>query len=142
MNNLTTRAQNITRTQNHYYHMRASGLRPNTKHNIFIEGIDRGYSTRQFGKNFGEDLISDENGEIRYGVLYELEYNRDKNFEIPSKQQTDPNNQQGSKKPSRIFVENKIIELISPDGGSQCQFVLKLNIILTDNPVSAQFPIE
>lgn len=147
MTDLTTRGLNVTRTQNHFYQCRATGLRPNTKHNVFIEGEDVGFRARQFGKVFGDDLISDENGQLLFGLLHEIEFARNRNFELPqsqtlSFQDGQVNNTAGSRQASQTVKNNLIIELVSPDGQSQSQIVLKMNIILTAGPVNQLFPIE
>ena len=148
MTDLTTNALNVNRTQNHFYELTARGLRPNTKVAINIDGVDHGYATKQRGKDFGADLISDENGILQYGVLYEVAYARDMNFELPQGQtlsfQDSVNNSgdTGSRQSNRIIVNNKIIELISPDGQSYSQFIRALNIILTAGSVRTLYPIE
>lgn len=147
MTDLTSRGLNVTRTQNHFYQFAASGLRPNTKHNVFIEDEDVGFRTRQFGKEFGADLISNENGELFFGILHEIEFARNRNFELPqgqtlSFQDSQVNNTAGSRQASQTVKNNLIVELISPDGQSQTQIVMNLNIILTAGPVNQLFPIE
>jgi len=148
MVDLTTKGLNVTRTQNHYYRFAVAGLRPNTKHNITIDGVDYAFATKQFGKDFGADLLSDENGELKLGVLYELRYGRDANFELPQRQtlsfQDDVLNSgsTGDRKVSKTIVKKRIIELISPDGLSYAQYVFSTNILMTAGPIRVLYPIE
>ena len=145
MTDLTTRGLNVSRVQAHFYQFAANGLRPLTKHNIFIEGEDRGFATRQFGKAFGDDLISDENGVIQFGLLHEIAFNREQLFELPQGQTLsfqDRQIAQTTRQSSATVVNNLIIELISPDEQSQAQFVVRLNLLLTPGPVNQLFPIE
>lgn len=143
MKNLTTEGFNITRTQNHTYDFRVTGLRPNTKHTINIDGEDFAYATRQFGKAPGADLITDDDGAIRLFVLYEIMFHRMQDFEIEDQptlsKQTNIFNQQQSQRNTKVVNNYKIVELISFDGQSYSQFVLKLNLLLTPTAIKTLF---
>lgn len=146
MTNLTDQSLNVTRTQNHFYQMRAAGLRPTTKHAITIDGVDYAFATRQFGKAFGDDLISNDNGEIVFGILYEIPFARDQNFELPQRQtlqfEADRVQTQNTRRNLNVVNNFKIIELISADGQSYTQLQLRLPLLIQGGPVAAVFPIE
>ena len=145
MANLTDPALNIIRTQNHYYEFAISGLLPNTKHSVTLDGVDHAFATKQKGKDFGADLISDANGQLRVGVLVELRFPRDQNFELPRRTTLQFQNEQlatESRQAVNITKNYRIFEFTSANGLSKAQFIMPLSTLLTAGPVSVLYPIE
>jgi len=145
MADLTTQDINIVRTQNHAYSFHVNGLKPNTKHKMYVDGVDNTWATKQHGKDFGDDLISNGDGALSVQLLAQWAYPRNQNFELPEQQsvafQTN-NVGQGSTQASTKRVNNYvIIEIKSDDSLSYAQFQLKLNLILTAGPVKDVYPI-
>jgi hypothetical protein len=145
MADLNATALNVTRTQNHAYRVTFSGLLPNTTYSITANDVDHGYATRTIGKGFGESLTSNANGELQCEILWEIPFNRDRNFELPQTAtvafqtgrlaQTD-RREQNQTRTSVVF------EVTTANGLSKAQYILPMNIILTAGPVQVLFPIE
>jgi hypothetical protein len=137
---------NIVRTQNHFYEMSVTGLLPNTKHNIYFDGEDIQFRTKQFGKDFGDDLISNANGILHIGILMQLPFPRDQNFELPEQQtlsfQTNMFGPGTDPRVTQTVVNYRIIELKSSNGLSYAQFRMKFPLVLTPGPVRTLYPIE
>jgi len=131
---LTTKALNVIRTQTHMVLFRVAGLRPNTKHLAYLDGQEYGFATKQFGKDLGEDLISDSSGAITVYVLYEVEFNRTQNFEFAVSQslsfQNNQINQQASRQEAAKVNNFRIFEFKSPDGNSYAQYRMELPLLL------------
>ena len=146
MTDLTTQDLNITRTQNHFYELGARGLTPSTKHNIYLDDEDIGFRTKQFGKDFGDDLITDENGTIFFGVLLQLPFPRDQNFELPEQQtvsfQTNMFGPGADPRIAKTVINYRIVELRSTSGLSYAQFRIQFPLVLTPGPVKTLYPIE
>jgi len=145
MADLITTALNITRTQNHAYRATFAGLLPSTTYTITANDVDHGYATRTIGKGFGETLVSNENGNMLCEILWEISFNRDRNFELPQNStvafqtgrlaQTD-RREQNQTQTSVVF------EVTTANGLSKAQYILPMNLILTAGPVQTLFPIE
>lgn len=50
------------------------GLKPLTRHDCLVDGLNYNWATKQFGKNIGDDLISDVKGKINITILFEIPY--------------------------------------------------------------------
>ena len=146
MADLTTEGYNVVRTQNHFYEMVARGLLPNTKHNIYFDGEDIGAITKQYGKDFGEDLVSTSNGILVFGMLAQYEFPRDQNFELPEQQtisfQTNMFGPGTAPRETRVVVNYRFIEIKNAAETSYAQFRMPLNLVLTPGPVRTLYPIE
>ena len=145
MTDLNTQALNINRTQNKRYRLRFAGLLPRTKHSITIDGVDYGYATRQIGSDFGDDLVSDQDGILDVIILYEIPFNRTQNFELPQTPtlafQEGIVNRQSSQ--DLANVSNYIlIEVKSANENSYAQYSMRLNMLLTAGPLETLYPIE
>lgn len=144
MSDLTTQATNINRTQNHRYRFRFSGLMPNTKHTLYVDGVDYGYATRQIGKDFGADLVSDVDGILDVFVLYEIPFNRNQNFELPQTPtlsfQEEIVNRQSSQNARR--VENFVLfEVKNAAETSYAQYSMKMPLLLTPGAAETLFDV-
>jgi len=145
MTSLSNNALNIVRTQNHFYEFNVAGLTPNTKHTIMIDEVDHSWATKQFGKDFGADMISDNDGKMKIGILFELPFPRDQNFELPRTNTLQFQNEQlssGTRQDLNIVSNIRVLELKTADGSVKAQFMLNLPTILSAGTVSTLFPIE
>lgn len=145
MVDLNTQGFNINRVQAHRYRFRFNGLLPNTKHTLYVDGVNYNAVSRQSGKNFGEDLISDENGYMIVTVLYEIPYNRNSNFELPQTttlafQEEVVNNQ--NSKDFRLVENYVVFEVKSASENSYAQYVMPMPILLTAGGVNTLYPID
>lgn len=145
MADLNTQGFNINRVQAHRYRFSFSGLLPNTKHSMFVDGENYNALTRQAGKDFGADLISDENGVLRVQVLYEIPFNRERNFELPQTTTLAFQEEVVNRQSSRDFrrVNNYVVfEVKSANENSYAQYVMTMPILLTAGGLPTLFPIE
>jgi len=143
--NLTDQALNVARVQATNYRARATGLLPNTIYTISVEGEDWSEGTRQSGKDFGANLISDSNGDLAFEFLYEVPFARNQNFELPSTTTLQFQNEQVSSQNRRSaqLVNNVIsVDLTDPTEQSKAQILINKTLLLTAGPVQTQFPIE
>lgn len=143
---IATKSLNTIRTQTHMTFFGVQGLRPNTRHDVYLEGELYTFACKQFGKDLGEDLISDENGRLAFYMLHEVEFNRNMNFELQSSQslafQSSGVNQQDSRREANLVTNYKIVEIKSPDGNSYSQLNLESPLLLTPGTVRTLYPIE
>ncbi len=145
MSNLTNQSLNVVRTQNHFYEYNITGLDPNTVHQITIDDVDHGFATKQNGKDFGEALISNADGELSIGVLFELRFPRDQNFELPRVNTLQFQNEQlASENRKTVNTVNnfRVLEVASFNGSSRAQLVLRINSLLNSGPVRTLYPID
>jgi hypothetical protein len=49
-------------------------MRPLTKYDILVNDIDYGWATKPWGKNLGDDIISDRNGKATVFILHEIPF--------------------------------------------------------------------
>jgi len=141
---LTTQALNTGRTQNHFYELRCFGLRPSTVHTITFMGVDHGFATRQFGKDFGASLISDSDGELKLGMLVQLPYSRDLNFELPQTQTLQYQSEQlnANRKAVNTADNYREVKITSADGRSVAVMVINIKSLLTAGTVRTLYAIE
>ena len=136
---LTTQALHVNRVQTHMPLFRTTGLKPNTNHNVYLDGELYNFAVKPFGKDLGAACTSDSNGSLIFYMLYEVEYNRGQNFEFDITQSIniDPTNNTENR------VKNyRLIEVKSADGSSYAQFVMTVNLLLTAGPVRTLYPTE
>lgn len=144
MSDLTTTDKSTKRVQTQVFYFGASGLRPNTKHTFYIDGVNHNFAARQYGKDFGDDLISDSSGELHIEYLMEFSYNRDQNFELPEQQTLSyqTGQLQASQQSNKVARNYVLIEVKSVDGLSYAQHMKKINRILTAGNVRTLYSIE
>ena len=142
MSDLNTQAQTVTRSQNRLFKVSFSGLAPNTIHYPYLDGVDHTFATKQFGKDYGEELITDENGDLDMYFMREIVWNRTQNFELPENPSVNyQNNQLGSQ--SFASVKNIFVfEVRSITDESHAQMQFETNILLTAGAGTSLFPIE
>jgi hypothetical protein len=101
----------------HLICLKVNGLRPFTKHKFYIDGIDYSWACRQFGKNLGEDLISDGGGYIKFDVLGEFKYEGNYSFDNATSDQTENayNQSQQINKSTNFVKTYRFMELKAPD---------------------------
>ena len=146
MTDLTTDGFNITRTQNHRVELSTSGLLPNTKHTVTVNGVDHGFATKQFGKDFGAEMISDADGNLSCSLLFEIGFDRVANFELPGtptlRGQTDQLAGTAARRSSAMMQSTLDILFVSIDGSSTSMVSIPTPLLMTAGPVQNIFPIE
>lgn len=142
MSDLTTQAQSVSRVQTRLFYVEFAGLAPNTTHTPYLDGVDHSFATRQTGKEFGEALITDSNGDLGLYFMREISWARIQNFELPQNQsinyQNDLINSTGFTTVRNIFV----LEVKSANEDSYAQRSFSTNILLTAGAAASLFPIE
>jgi hypothetical protein len=143
MADLNEQALNITRVQTHKLTLGFNGLLPRTKHILYMDGVDHSFASRQMGKEPGDDIISDANGEAVVEFYYEVPFARDQNFELPQTPSLSFQESVLSDSRRQNLVTNVLkIELKSSNEQSYAQYLLNLDLLLTGGPLRTQFPIE
>lgn len=118
------------------YTMRFKGLRPNTKHKMYLENVDYTWACKGWGQNLGEDILSDADGFATVYVLYEIPFSRPAQYEFEEKQSISYNNKKLNSQNARmedvVYVQWKSFELKSADGLSQAVFQMHFHIVMVN----------
>ena len=95
------------------------GLIPNTNYTCYINDVDYSWATRQWGKNLGEPITSDESGKALFFVLHEMPFEASYSYDLENTDQNvyDLRNQQNKQFPTRnIHQTVRSMQLISASG--------------------------
>lgn len=107
------------------------GLKPNTKYDFYLDGIEFSWAAKPFGKRLGQDLVSDASGKLSFYFLYDFQYEGNYAFDnVPNTPATGSQyNQQGDDQPY-YFTTQRFIELKGAGGAyASAYFPLRLLII-------------
>lgn len=133
---MSTLATDTSRTTVKAIKLSFGGLRPNTKHKMYLDGVDYTWACKGFGQNLGEDILSDENGQVNVTVLYEIPYSFPSNYELPTGNPiSDIRNSvgaQNSRESRRIYQDYKTWTIRSLDGLSEAHHQRRFDIVLVD----------
>jgi hypothetical protein len=143
--NVNDEAVNIIRTQNHAYNIAVRGLKPRTIHKLYEDGEDITWRARQYGKDLGGGLQSDENGNLNFEIYAQIDYPRQFNFELPSVPTLSYETYQLNRGSfQNRFAQNYIIyEIKSSDESSYATYRKRINYITTPGPtISILYSIE
>lgn len=98
------------------------GLRPNTRHDLYLNNQLYNFAAIPFGKNIGDSIISDSNGTVKVVILaedsYKLAAAERENFTTPFN--TLMTNQQKDKREKKVIRMYDDFFLTSVDGKSSC----------------------
>jgi hypothetical protein len=106
---LTTPASKVVKTKCYPMEIFGTGLSPNTKYDLHYDGINMNAFCKPYGKNLGDQIMSDEQGQCKVLFLMNIEYN----LSYITNTKTD----------NTIINRKKIIELINPNGGTSTSTV-------------------
>lgn len=89
------------------------GLKSSTKHDVFVDGINYNWATKQFGKNLGDDLVSDERGRLTIIIYLEIPYEGTVSYDniIHNTNQNVLIGNQSEAKARNYMTTNKVIEV-------------------------------
>ena len=106
------------------------GLKPNTKYNFFLDGVDYSWAAKPWGKNLGEDLVSDNEGKLSFYFLYDFQYEGNYAFDnLPATPVTGTQyNQQGNDQ-FYYYSTQRFVELKGAGSYVSAYFPLRLLII-------------
>ena len=103
------------RTKNYDLPASFTGLKANTTYQIFLNGNDHGWATRQIGKNLGEPLISDQYGRLKIRYLFEITYDGGNySFQQGSLENQAESFDLSNTKPKNYFISYQFLELKAP----------------------------
>ena len=105
---LTTPAQKIVKQRCFPMEIAAKGLVPLTKYNAFLDGINVNAFVKPYGKNLGDQITSDNKGQVKLLFLMNIAYNE--NFITTNSNQVTLN-------------RNKVFELKDPNGVSTISYI-------------------
>ena len=135
-NSITSVSNDTFRTNSHCYKFTYSGLRPNTKHKMYLDGSDYTWACRGFGQNLGEDLLSNNNGQLTVYVLYEIPFSKPAAYEIKEKDSvafyTDKFNTPNGRMEDTVHVQWKKFEIQSADGLSHAETLVHFHTVLVN----------
>lgn len=145
MVDLTTTTTSVIQKETRDLVVSFSGLLPSTKHSLYVNGEDRTAVSRQYGKDFGDDLISDANGELFVLVLTETPFTRGANFELPQENavafETNRfNNQRGGVR--NVDRTRILYEVRSANDRSYGQFIQEQDSLMVAGPITQQTQVE
>jgi hypothetical protein len=130
-NAVFTTVADTFRTRTKFLRLTAKGLRASTKYTITLDGIDYAWATKQDGKNLGEDLISDAEGELFFGILIEHPYNDNYTADTIHTELDLSERLNTQKIKNNYRVSSRLLELRA--GDSYTVFQLPYRIILVDD---------
>jgi hypothetical protein len=67
-------ASDTTRSKTFNIPISCAGLKPATKYVFYLDGVVYGWATKPFGKKLGDDLISGDDGTLRFTFLYDFQF--------------------------------------------------------------------
>jgi hypothetical protein len=107
-----------------------TGLKPNTKYDFYLDSVLYTWACKPFGKNLGDNLVSDASGKLTFYFLYDFQYEGNYAFDdLPVTPQTGSQyNQQGTDQ-YYYYKTNRFIELKGPGSYASAYFPLRLLII-------------
>lgn len=101
---LTTATKKVTKTKCFPVELYCTNMKPDTKYDFYCDGVLMNAFCKPFGKNLGDQIISDPNGKVQVLFLFNIEYNE--NF-IINKVVEDG-----------LLTKSRVLEFVSPSGGS------------------------
>ena len=134
-NSITAQNGDTFRSTAHGYKMEFRGLRPRTRHKMYLDDVDYTWACKGFGQKLGEDVMSDENGAVKLIVYYEIPLTGAAAFE--NLQQATYSSgvsvgQQNSRAENKVYVQYKTWNLKSADGLSSAMFQVHFHIVMTN----------
>lgn len=90
-----------------------TGLRPNTDHKFYIEGVDKTTECKQVGRILGGGLQSDANGELRFTFYY-----------YPSIESVDVTSEAAAA--TQMIAASKAVKIENTDGSSRAEAVIQV----------------
>lgn len=137
---ISTTNDDTYRTAAHAYNMAFVGLRPNTKHKIYLDGIDYTWAAKGYGQNLGEDILSTEKGTASLMVYFEIPLSRPAQFEldVPNTLSFYSNKvgNQNKRMEDAVNVNWKTWEIRSADGLSNAMLNMHFHIALVYGDVN------
>jgi hypothetical protein len=108
----------------------SGSLKPNTKYDFYLDSILYNWACKPWGKNLGDDLVSDDEGKLYFNFLYDFQYEGNYAFDnLPVTPVTGSQyNQQGADQ-FYYFTTNRFLELKGAGSYVSAYFPLRLLII-------------
>lgn len=139
---ISTQSHDTFRSATHTYKMRFSGLRPNTKHKMYLEDVDYTWACKGWGQNLGEDLLSSSDGNLTVYVLYEIPFSRPSLYENKETQSvafySNKFNNQNKRMEDVVDVQWKTFEVRSADNMSHAATKMHFHIVLINGDYNRQ----
>lgn len=95
------------------FDVRVTGLRPNTDHRFYIEGVDNTASCKQVGRVLGGGLQTDANGEINFVFYY-----------YPTIESVDVTSEAAAA--VEMLASSKAVRVVNTDGSSSSESVIQV----------------
>lgn len=104
--------------------LKANGLKPLTKHDIYYDGILYNFATRPWGGNLGDALITDAKGFIQFESLYESPFEGTYSYEG-----TNDSNKFDGGSQSRFNKSYMFVELKGPDSYGSFNYPKRIYVV-------------
>lgn len=105
-------------------------LKPNTKHDFFINGIDYNWGARQYGKDLGDPLVSDAYGRLNVLYVFEIVYDGGTHIlQETRKYDQSVTHDAPAGRPTNYVRSLELLELKAP--GSYASVNIPIDIIIT-----------
>lgn len=120
--------------------IRFFGLRPNTKHKVYLDGVDYTWACKGWGQNLGEDILTNEYGVADFRVLFET--SRQGRAELEEETVNSVAYYSGKVNPANRSIEDvvktskKTFYIRSADGLSSGQQIFHFHMVSKHNPVN------
>lgn len=133
--------QSFEFSQEHYF----SALNPGTKYRIFMNDIDVSWAAKQYGKDLGDTLIADSNGNLRFRLLteqpFESPFFSENNQISYSAQQNTNLNKQETKRKTKLFEDPIVLQLKDFAGNVKASVTRSMRVLqIESNPCVSQLP--
>jgi len=137
---ISTTIEDTHRSGVHCYKMTFTGLRPSTKHKVYLDGVDYTWACRGWGQNLGEDIITDINGVAKVHVYYEIPFSRPAVYETKTPESiayySNRINNKNKRMEDVVQVQYKVFEIRSADSQSYATAQMHFHICIIKGDVN------
>lgn len=108
-----------------------AGLKPGTKYQFYLDGVEFGWAVKPFGKKLGDDLVSDDNGVLQFNFLYDFQFEGNYAFDnLPTTPTTGSQYSAQSADTPYYFTTQRFLEL-KGTGGAYASSYFPLRLLIT-----------
>jgi hypothetical protein len=120
--------------------LRFVGLRPNSKHRVYIEGEDYTWACKGWGKNLGEELVTNEFGSVCFSILYEISmgapFEREDKVTNSVAYYSSRMDSGASKRENNVSRIYKTVEIRSADNASHAREIIFFPVLARRTPAN------
>jgi hypothetical protein len=107
-----------------------SGLKAKTNYDFYLDGVQYNWACKPFGRQLGDQLVSDPEGKLKFNFLYDFQYEGNYAFDnLPATPVTGSQYNQQETDSYYYFTTTRFIELKGANSYASAYFPLRLLII-------------